>query len=118
MLSLRDPADETNDLGRKGIAIKHVQATMADMCGKLDGALRHNTLQTMLTPLVDPVYMLNKQGRYKLRNYGKRLSTGLQLSLASKAKAIREAEAASTATSEAEDMWEGLPGMESDAKVV
>ena len=118
MLSLRDPADETNDLGRKGIAIKHVQATIADICGKLSGALRHNTLHTTLTPLVDPVFMLNKQSRYQLHKYGKSLSNDLHLSLASTAKAIRDAEAASAATPRAENMWEGLPGMEGDSEVV
>jgi non-canonical poly(A) RNA polymerase PAPD5/7 len=128
MLSLRDPADATNDLGRKGIAIKHVQATLAEISGKLAGAVRHNTLQTMLTPLVDPVYMLNKENRLRLRNYGINLSKNLDLSFASTAKAIREAEKAegaegakgarTAAAPEAEDVWEGLPGMESDTKAV
>jgi non-canonical poly(A) RNA polymerase PAPD5/7 len=125
MLSLRDPADATNDLGRKGIAIKHVQATLAEISGKLAGAVRHNTLQTMLSPLVDPVYMLNKENRLRLRNYGINLTKNLDLSFASTAKAIREAEEAegakgarAAAAPEAEDVWEGLPGMESDTKAV
>jgi non-canonical poly(A) RNA polymerase PAPD5/7 len=125
MLSLRDPADATNDLGRKGIAIKHVQATLAEISGRLAGAVRHNTLQTMLSPLVDPVYMLNKENRLRLRNYGINLTKNLDLSFASTAKAIREAEEAegakgarAAAAPEAEDVWEGLPGMESDTKAV
>jgi non-canonical poly(A) RNA polymerase PAPD5/7 len=125
MLSLRDPADATNDLGRKGIAIKHVQATLAEISGKLSGAVRHNTLQTMLSPLVDPVYMLNKENRLRLRNYGINLTKNLDLSFASTAKAVREAEetesakgARSAAAPEAQDVWEGLPGMESDTKAV
>jgi non-canonical poly(A) RNA polymerase PAPD5/7 len=125
MLSLRDPADATNDLGRKGIAIKHVQATLAEISGKLAGAVRHNTLQTMLSPLVDPVYMLNKENRLRLRNYGINLTKNLDLSFASTAKAVREAEetesakgARSAAAPEAQDIWEGLPGMENDTKAV
>jgi non-canonical poly(A) RNA polymerase PAPD5/7 len=125
MLSLRDPADATNDLGRKGIAIKHVQATLAEISGKLAGAVRHNTLQTMLSPLVDPVYMLNKENRLRLRNYGINLTKNLDLSFASTAKAVREAEetesakgARSAAAPEAQNVWEGLPGMESDTKAV
>jgi hypothetical protein len=71
------------------------------------------------------VYMLNKENRLRLRNYGINLTKNLDLSFASTAKAIREAEEAegakdarAAAAPEAEDVWEGLPGMESDTKAV
>lgn len=37
MLTLHDPANPHNDLGRSAYAIKHIQATFADMLGRLKG---------------------------------------------------------------------------------
>jgi non-canonical poly(A) RNA polymerase PAPD5/7 len=94
MLSLRDPADETNDLGRKGIAIKHVQATFKDMYAKLEADLKINTRHSLLFPIVGHIYSLNFGRRHKLETYGKQIADHLQSTLSIKAKAIREAETA------------------------
>jgi len=92
MLCLRDPADETNDLGRKGIAIKHVQATFAHLHRTLAQDVKANTRVSLLTPLVGTSYMLNLERRKKLRDYGVRVSGKVRMSLAQTAKAIREAD--------------------------
>ncbi|KAF2853665.1 hypothetical protein T440DRAFT_443296 [Plenodomus tracheiphilus IPT5] len=90
MLCLRDPADATNDLGRKGIAIKHVQATFESLLGRLKQDLSVQTRPTFLGPLVGPVYMLNLARRGKLEALGKRLALRTEKSLAEMAKAVRE----------------------------
>ncbi|KAA8626688.1 TRF4 DNA polymerase sigma [Pyrenophora tritici-repentis] len=92
MLCLRDPADPTNDLGRKGIAIKHVQATFAHLHRTLAQDVKQNTRISLLTPLVGTSYMLNLRRREKLENYGQHLSKQTRVSLAQTAKAIREAD--------------------------
>jgi non-canonical poly(A) RNA polymerase PAPD5/7 len=90
MLCLRDPADNTNDLGRKAIAIKHVQTTFKKLCHDLDRNHVLNTRASLLGPLVGTSYMLNKERRFKLQNYGQRLSEQVHKSLAAKAKMVRE----------------------------
>ena len=90
MLCLRDPADETNDLGRKGVAIKHVQATFKELYNNLVWDIKKNTRSSLLAPLVGPMYMLNIKRRQKLESYGKRLQIQEQGSLSALAKAIRE----------------------------
>ncbi|EUC37969.1 hypothetical protein COCCADRAFT_84098 [Bipolaris zeicola 26-R-13] len=92
MLCLRDPADDTNDLGRKGIAIKHVQATFAHLHSQLVDDIKKNTRPSLLGPLVGPSYMLNYKPREKLQEYGRRLQLEEQKSLAAMAKAIRDAD--------------------------
>jgi non-canonical poly(A) RNA polymerase PAPD5/7 len=92
MLSLRDPADETNDLGRKGIAIKHVQVTFKDLSFQLEFDTRVNARPSILGPLVGTSYMHDYERRRKLRTHGQRLLDGMQKSLSAKAKAIRDAE--------------------------
>ncbi|EOA84736.1 uncharacterized protein SETTUDRAFT_163578 [Exserohilum turcica Et28A] len=92
MLCLRDPADETNDLGRKGIAIKHVQTTFNALYTQLVMDLKTNTRASLLASLVGPVYMLNIERRKKLQDYGWRLQNSKHASLAATAKAIREEE--------------------------
>ena len=92
MLSLRDPADETNDLGRKGIAIKHVQATLRALHQQLEYNIRVNTRASILAPLVGPSYMLDQTRRRKLDHQGKYIMNQVQTSLAAKAKALRDAE--------------------------
>ena len=92
MLCLRDPADETNDLGRKGIAIKHVQATFAHLHRTLAQDVKANTRVSLLTPLVGTSYMLNLGRRKKLEDYGVRVAGKMRMSLAQTAKAIREAD--------------------------
>jgi non-canonical poly(A) RNA polymerase PAPD5/7 len=92
MLSLRDPADETNDLGRKGIAIKHVQVTFRDLSFQLEFDMRVNARPSILGPLVGTSYMHDYARRGKLREHGQKLLQRMQKSLSAKAKAIREAE--------------------------
>ncbi|KAF1945634.1 hypothetical protein EJ02DRAFT_34877 [Clathrospora elynae] len=92
MLSLRDPADETNDLGRKGIAIKHVQATLKELSNQLEFDMKVNTRPSLLGPLVGTSYMLNHARRRRLNSYGKLLMRQMQTTLAAKAKAVRDAE--------------------------
>lgn len=92
MLCLRDPADDTNDLGRKGIAIKHIQATFAHLHSQLVDDIKKNTRPSLLGPLVGPSYMLNYKPREKLQEYGRRLQLEEQKSLAAMAKAIRDAD--------------------------
>ncbi|KAL6707565.1 hypothetical protein ACN47E_003914 [Coniothyrium glycines] len=86
MLSLRDPADETNDLGRKGVAIKHIQATFKALHADLAWHLKINTRPSLLGSLVGPVYMLNKERRFRLDKYGRKVLLQVQ------AQAIRKAQ--------------------------
>ena len=90
MLSLRDPADETNDLGRKGIAIKHVQATLRDLHKNLLLDLKFNKRASILCPLVGTSYMLQLERRRKLQNYGREWVEMEQKDLAKLAKEVRE----------------------------
>jgi non-canonical poly(A) RNA polymerase PAPD5/7 len=71
MLLLRDPANETHDLGCKAIAIKHLQTTFK--------ALAHQ-------------YMLNKERRQKLQDYGRRIGQQVVKTLAAKARQVRESD--------------------------
>ncbi|KAL1794160.1 hypothetical protein ACET3X_007581 [Alternaria dauci] len=91
MLSLRDPADETNNLGRKGIAIKHVQITLRALHHQLALDTKNNTRHSLLTPLVGSSYMLQLSRRRRLQEYGQLLERLEQKTLARKAKAMREA---------------------------
>jgi non-canonical poly(A) RNA polymerase PAPD5/7 len=92
MLALRDPADETNDLGRKGIAIKHVQVTFRDLSAQLEFDTRVNTRPSLIGYLVGSSYKNDHARRQKLHKYGERLLEQMQRSMAAKAKAVREAE--------------------------
>jgi len=90
MLSLRDPADPTNDLGRKAVAIKHVQQTLKTLNFTLERDVRMNTRISLLSTLIGPSYMLYKARRHKLAAYGKRLSEENKKLLAVQAREIRE----------------------------
>jgi non-canonical poly(A) RNA polymerase PAPD5/7 len=92
MLSLRDPADETNDLGRKGTAIKHVQATLRDLHYQLVFDTKVKTRPSILAPLVGSSYMLQLERRRKLQGYGQYLEQEEQRALSQKAKAVRDAD--------------------------
>lgn len=92
MLCLRDPADPTNDLGRKGTAIKHVQATCGALLKTLQNDLRMNTRASLLGPHVGSSYMFYQDRRHKLEHYGRLLNNQMNDQLAIKAKAIRDAE--------------------------
>ncbi|KAL5120941.1 hypothetical protein ACEQ8H_001129 [Pleosporales sp. CAS-2024a] len=105
MLCLRDPADATNDLGRRAVAIKHAQVTLAALLQKLRRDLKLHTRASILSSVVGPSYMLEKEHRSKLAEYGKRLSDQKKKEeLARTAERIREGEsAASTSPSNQED---------------
>ncbi|KAH4819838.1 hypothetical protein HBH61_030380 [Parastagonospora nodorum] len=90
MLCLRDPADPTNDLGRKAIAIKHVQKTLKALYYTLDRDVRMNTRISLLSTLIGPSYMLYKERRHKLAEYGKLLSDKNKKRLAVQAREVRE----------------------------
>lgn len=77
MLNLRDPADETNDLGRKTIAWKHIQATFRSLDRCLRKDLEGNQRPSLLAPFVREVYHPQQRAhRTRLRNYGQSLSEG------------------------------------------
>ena len=75
MLCLRDPADPTNDLGRKAAAIKHAQAT----CRRVLDFLRRlssndsSTVPSYLSPVVGPVYELRFEEMERLKRVGQKL---------------------------------------------
>jgi non-canonical poly(A) RNA polymerase PAPD5/7 len=92
MLSLRDPADETNDLGRKGVAIKHVQVTLRDLHYQLVNDIKVNTRPSLLAPLVGNSYLLQLERRRKLREYGRDLKDKQAKMLSQKAEAVRKAD--------------------------
>lgn len=96
MLRLRDPADPTNDLGRKAFAIKHVQSTIRSLYHGLVIAVKQNERPSLLDILVGVKPGLDKARRQKLRNAGREMETQLAESLAAKAKRLREAEDSAT----------------------
>jgi non-canonical poly(A) RNA polymerase PAPD5/7 len=92
MLRLRDPANETHNLGCKAIAIKHVQTTFKALAHQLDRDVTINTRHSILGPLVGASYMLNKERRQKLQDYGRRIGQQLEKTLAAKARQVRESD--------------------------
>ncbi|KAF2807929.1 uncharacterized protein BDZ99DRAFT_464826 [Mytilinidion resinicola] len=70
LLCLQDPADATNDVGKKGFAIKHIQATFAHLEKELRTAMKENTRPSLLGPVVGPAYILNKERRATMEEYG------------------------------------------------
>lgn len=74
MLTLRDPADETNDLGRKTVAWKHVRATWKLLLDQLRVDTQANTRASLLARLVGPAYTLQRTQRKRLAEYGQSLA--------------------------------------------
>ncbi|KAF2729000.1 Nucleotidyltransferase, partial [Polyplosphaeria fusca] len=70
MLSLRDPADPTNDLGRKGFCIKHVQATCAFLLLDLRQRLEKQHTESFLASIVACIYPLQLASRRRLEAIG------------------------------------------------
>ncbi|KAF2495216.1 hypothetical protein BU16DRAFT_433172, partial [Lophium mytilinum] len=70
LLCLQDPADATNDVGKKGFAIKHIQATFAHLEKELRQSMQENTRPSLLAPLVGPAYILNRERRAVMEEYG------------------------------------------------
>ncbi|OCL11532.1 hypothetical protein AOQ84DRAFT_335749 [Glonium stellatum] len=71
LLCLQDPADATNDLGKKAFGIKHVQATFKAIEKELKKDIQENQKASLLAPLVGCSYALFKERREKLEDYGK-----------------------------------------------
>lgn len=97
MLSLRDPADDTNDLGRKTVAWKHVRKTFERLAEGLRKDTKQNTRPSLLAPFVSNIYGLNQAHRKRLTEFGRRVATengSSGLTLAGIAMKVREAEAA------------------------
>lgn len=118
MLSLRDPADETNDLGRKVTSIKHVQTTCQKLHDELERSLTINTRHSLLNKLVGPSYMLYKDQRKQLTEYGRTLFNAANANLANKAKTIRERELQGIAMKENLDAGVQEQGKEVDGETV
>lgn len=75
MLKLRDPADETNDLGRRIVALKHVQATFKKLNRRLLVDLKENHRPSLLAPFLRGVYNKDQRARREqLSSYGWSLS--------------------------------------------
>ena len=71
MLNLRDPADETNDLGRRIVAWKHVQRTFQYLSRRLYKDLENNQRASLLASLVRIVYNQDERRlRKQLSDYG------------------------------------------------
>ena len=73
MLSLRDPIASTNDLGRKGICIKHLQETCKALHRVMRMNLEENNKSSLLFSIVGHVFGLNSHWRKRLHGYGYRL---------------------------------------------
>ncbi|KAH6643647.1 hypothetical protein C7974DRAFT_2455 [Boeremia exigua] len=74
MMSLRDPADKTNDLGRKVVAWNHIRVTFSSILKTLRTNMAHDTRASILAPLVGPTFTLHQQHRQKLSEYGRSLA--------------------------------------------
>lgn len=82
MLCLRDPADEDNDLGRKGTSILHVQATLRHLVQQILADLKANTRPTLLSSLLADLYLRERRRREKLTKYGHWIQQRVQDSFA------------------------------------
>lgn len=74
MFTLRDPADETNDLGRKTVAWKHVRVTLQSLLRIIRTDVAQNTRVSLLGALVGPIYAQQQSHRKKLAEYGRSLA--------------------------------------------
>lgn len=73
MPTIRDPADETNDLGRKTVAWKHIRTTFRSLSKNLRTEVAQNTRVSLIARLVGPIYALQRAHRKKLTDYGRSL---------------------------------------------
>ncbi|KAF2652319.1 hypothetical protein K491DRAFT_695711 [Lophiostoma macrostomum CBS 122681] len=94
MLCLRDPADPTNDLGRKGFCIKHFQQVCFRECMMLGKQLAVEDSKPLLKRSVGVVYGRKLGQRRHLDREGRTLLAqtrdSLAQTVAAKAKLIRE----------------------------
>ncbi|KAF9732961.1 hypothetical protein PMIN06_009864 [Paraphaeosphaeria minitans] len=70
LLSLRDPADETNDLGRKATSILHAQATLRYLIASMIENLNANKRPSLLAEIVGEAYSRDRVRREKLTEHG------------------------------------------------
>ncbi|KAF2012174.1 hypothetical protein BU24DRAFT_453623 [Aaosphaeria arxii CBS 175.79] len=70
LLCLRDPADPTNDLGRRATLIKHFQATCQGLYVSMRRRLETNGDDSLTSPLVGAVHVLNADRRARLLSAG------------------------------------------------
>ncbi|OAG11389.1 uncharacterized protein CC84DRAFT_1064587, partial [Paraphaeosphaeria sporulosa] len=70
VLSLRDPADETNDLGRKATSILHAQATLRYLIANIIENLNANNRPSLLAEIVGEVYARDRVRRERLTEHG------------------------------------------------
>lgn len=71
LLCIRDPADRTNDLGRKTFGWKHLQTTMKKLNEELRQDLEKNDGRLLLPALVGRGFDLFEARRQKLAAYGR-----------------------------------------------
>lgn len=71
LLCIRDPADATNDLGRKTFGWKHLQATLKTLNEVLRQKLEEDDSSLLLRPLVGTSFELMKARREKLAAFGR-----------------------------------------------
>ncbi|KAF2457514.1 hypothetical protein BDY21DRAFT_344053 [Lineolata rhizophorae] len=74
-LVMQDPADPTNDLGRKTFGIKHILATLARLRDDVKTRMQNDRKDTssILAPLVGSSFGLFEGRRRKLVEYGQKL---------------------------------------------
>lgn len=102
MLTIRDPADETNDLGRKAVAWKHIQATWKSLLTSLIRATEQNTCISLLGALVGPIYTQQQAHRKILAAYGRSLAeAGKRLNTTSQGSPVN-ADTSSTVSKDSE----------------
>lgn len=70
MLCLRDPADETNDLGRKAYCIKHVIASIKHMNRQINDLLAGEPVANLLDCMVGDLPARQYRLRRRLRDRG------------------------------------------------
>lgn len=73
MLVLRDPADETNDLGRKFISWKHAKATFQSLHLDLKKTTSMNKRASLIADLVGSTDRSGQKPRRVLKTYGRSL---------------------------------------------
>lgn len=118
MMCLRDPADETNDVGRRAVAIKHVQTTFRHLREQMEtDSKTNNDRPSLLAPLVGPVHELNHERRQLLQQNGQYALAVAQVKLAKLAKQVRaeDAPGAETTPSSTAESLQDIIGEEDPA---
>ena len=73
MLTLRDPANPMNDLGRKTTGIKHIQATFRQLAMDLKQREKSTAQATLLAPLVGPFDVNHQEHRKIMHEFAEQL---------------------------------------------